>query len=90
MARPKGFRLHQPSLALWCKERRFSLTEAAEELGLGLTTLSGLAKGNHGASITTVRMVEGRVGTEVTHALFPEFEGLFSNAAPFRPAKAAA
>lgn len=70
--------------------RRYSLTEAAEELGLGLTTLSGLAKGNHGASITTVRMVEGRVGTDITEALFPEFAGLFANAAPFKPSSKAA
>lgn len=77
MARPRGLRLHQPALALYCAGRRLSLTEAAEAFGLPLTSLSGLAKGDHRASMTTVRMIEGRVGTEVVEALFPELGGFF-------------
>lgn len=77
MPRPKGLLLHKPALALFLVARRLTLTEAAELFGLPLTTLSGLAQGNHRASIQTVRQIEDTAGADVAAALFPELGGLY-------------
>lgn len=78
MARPRGLTLHEPALRLFLASRRLTLTEAAEMFGLSLATLSGLAKRHHRASMTTVRLIEANVGTDVVQALFPELDGIYA------------
>lgn len=88
MARPKGLILHKPALTLYMQCHRLSLTETADKFGLNLPTLSGLASGNHGASISTVRQIEERAGTDAAEAIFPELSGRFASTTGFTRAVA--
>lgn len=56
-----------------------TLTEGAEVCGISLTTLSGLASGDHGASDKIVRQVADGLGVD-DGVLFPELAGFVPRA----------
>ena len=74
MARPRGYLLNRPALLAYLDARRLSLTDAANACDLPLTTLSGLAAGNHRASPRTVRQIEDGLKVDGA-AFFPELAG---------------
>lgn len=57
------------------RAHRISLSEAAIAWKVPLTTLSGLGQGDNGASMVTVRKIEGAVGEEDAKAIFPQLAG---------------
>jgi transcriptional regulator with XRE-family HTH domain len=71
MARPRGFRLSRFALGDLLAAKRLTMTEVAQLAGLPLTTVSGLAQGDHRASMKTVRQLAEGVGCEA-ETLFPE------------------
>lgn len=77
MARPKGYRLSRPAFEDMRQVKHLSLSEVAQEAGLGLTNLSGLLafdperKKGHRASLATVRALCGALGV-APETLFPE------------------
>lgn len=75
MARPKGKRLHAGALRYVLLTKGISMTEAAERCGITLTTLSGLAAGNHRASDKVVRSITDGLGLEDDSLLFPAAAG---------------
>lgn len=73
MARPRGYRLSKSALHDVLELRRITMTEAAGRSGLALSTVSGLAQGDHRASIRTVAALAGGLGCRA-ETLFPELE----------------
>jgi transcriptional regulator with XRE-family HTH domain len=71
MARPKGLRLNRFALADILTEKRLTMTQAAAHSGVALTTLSGLAQGDHRASLRTVEALASGIGCSA-ETLFPE------------------
>lgn len=71
MARPRGYRLSRPALDDLLVLKRLTMTEAAAASGIGLTTLSNLATGDRGASMTTVRALSEGLNV-AAETLFPE------------------
>lgn len=71
MARPRGLRLNRAALRDVLELKRLTMTEAAAQSGVALTTLSGLAQGDHRASIRTVDALAQGIGCEA-ETLFPE------------------
>lgn len=57
-----------------CLLKGISMTEAAAMCGIALTTLSGLAAGDHRASDKTIRSIADGLGV-ADGALFPELAG---------------
>lgn len=77
MARPKGYLLSRPALEDLLRINGLSMTEAANRSGVALTTLSGLAAGDHRASIETAHKIAQ--GIECTPGtLFPELTTRFA------------
>lgn len=74
MPRPRGFRLNASALHDVLLLKRWNLTEAAERSGMSLTTLSGLAKHDHNASIKTCEKLAQGLGCSA-ETLFPELAG---------------
>lgn len=79
MARPRGFRLNRSALLDILAAKRLSMTEGASLSGIPLTTLSGLAQGDHRASIKTARALADGIGCSI-ETLFPELSGQFEQA----------
>lgn len=71
MPRPKGLRLNRFALDDMLTAKRLTMTEAAARSRVALTTLSGLAQGDHGASIKTVEALAVGIGCSA-ETLFPE------------------
>ena len=71
MARPRGLRLNRAALTDLMLAKRRTLSETATECGIPLTTLSGLAHGDHRASMKTVRALSDGLGC-AAETLFPE------------------
>lgn len=71
MARPKGYRLSRPAFDDMLRLARLTMTEAARQAGLPLTTVSGLANGDHRASMKTVRSLSEGLGINA-ETIFPE------------------
>lgn len=77
MARPKGYLLNRPALDDLLVARRLTLTQAARDSGIALTTLSGLRQGDHRASIRTAEQLARGLGCSA-ETLFPELTGSFT------------
>lgn len=77
MARPRGLKLSSKAFADVLRLKRMSMTETSRVSGIPLTTLSGLAGGDHGASMTTVKALAKGLDVD-EETLFPElaFAGL--------------
>lgn len=71
MARPRGYRLSRFALRDMLEAKRLTMTEAAAQSQLALTTVSGLSQGDHRASMKTVRQLAEGIGCE-PETLFPE------------------
>lgn len=71
MARPKGLRLNRFALDDILTAKRLTMTEAAARSGVALTTLSGLAHGDHRASFRTIEALAQGIGCSA-ETLFPE------------------
>lgn len=71
MARPKGLRLSRPALEDMLEVRRVSMTDVAAKAGIALTTLSGLAQGDHRAGWGTIDKIASALDCHA-ETLFPE------------------
>lgn len=71
MARPRGYRLNPYALGDVLKTKRLTLTEAASQCGMPLTTLSSLSHDDCRASIKTVQALSAGLGC-AAETLFPE------------------
>lgn len=82
MARPRGYRLNRSALLDILELKRLTMTEAAALSSVALTTLSGLAQGDHRASLRTIEALATGIGV-AAETLFPElaFQELKESAA---------
>lgn len=72
-------KLSKPAFDDVLRLKCLSLTEAADETGLPLKTLSGLRLGRHKASMTTARQLSGALGVAAS-TLFPDLLESVENA----------